>query len=531
MPPGHEPIPSAHTSVPGLGQLGQPGEDDVEEDHALHEHVELRVATVAPTSASGSKVWGGTSPDRARTRLRDAVRKDRGPSRALTAERSWAAGGSACRWSTAPCCATAAPAGSPRWCCTTRTPVGSRPSHCVLGQLGGRARRPSAVVTTDDLDTALTAPTSSSRRSGSAVWPAAPVTSGSPSTSGCSARRRPARVALAYGAAHRAGGRRHRRADRRGSPRTRGSSTSPTRPAWSPRRCSRCSATGSSASATRRSGWPPGGRRARPRPGRPPRSTTSGSTTSAGCARLRVDGVDRLPAAAGRPGGTAAARGGPAVRRRVAAHAGRPAQRVPLLLLLHPRGGGLDPRGAADPRRVPPRPAGGLLRRPWPATPSGPPPSGAAVRARARRHLHARERAAEGEERDAADVAGGGYEGVALAIMAAISRGERLDDDPQRPQRLRGAGPARGRRRRGAVHGRRGRARGRRPCRRRGPPLGTMQQVKAVERAVIEAATTGSRGCALRAFALHPLVDSVSTARRLLAGYRAASPEVDALLS
>ena len=36
---------------------------------------------------------------------------------------------------------------------------------------------------------------------------------------------------------------------------------------------------------------------------------------------------------------------------------------------------------------------------------------------------------------------------------------------------------------------------------------------------------------ALRAFALHPLVDSVSTARRLLAGYRAASPEVDALLS
>ena len=48
--------------------------------------------------------------------------------------------------------------------------------------------------------------------------------------------------------------------------------------------------------------------------------------------------------------------------------------------------------------------------------------------------------------------------------------------------------------------------------------LGTMQQVKAVERRVIEAAATGSADAALRAFALHPLVDSVSTARRLLAG-------------
>ena len=35
-----------------------------------------------------------------------------------------------------------------------------------------------------------------------------------------------------------------------------------------------------------------------------------------------------------------------------------------------------------------------------------------------------REARADDEERDAADVAGGGYEGVALAIMAAISRGE-----------------------------------------------------------------------------------------------------------
>jgi 6-phospho-beta-glucosidase len=52
--------------------------------------------------------------------------------------------------------------------------------------------------------------------------------------------------------------------------------------------------------------------------------------------------------------------------------------------------------------------------------------------------------------------------------------------------------------------------------------LGLMQQVKAVDRLTIEAATTGSADAALRAFALHPLVDSVSVARELLAGYLAA---------
>jgi 6-phospho-beta-glucosidase len=49
--------------------------------------------------------------------------------------------------------------------------------------------------------------------------------------------------------------------------------------------------------------------------------------------------------------------------------------------------------------------------------------------------------------------------------------------------------------------------------------LGLMQQVKAVERLTIEAATTGSRDAALKAFALHPLVDSVRVARDLLSGY------------
>jgi hypothetical protein len=42
----------------------------------------------------------------------------------------------------------------------------------------------------------------------------------------------------------------------------------------------------------------------------------------------------------------------------------------------------------------------------------------------------------------------------------------------------------------------------------------------------ISAATIGSTGEALKAFALHPLVDTVSIARELLAGYVVAIPDV-----
>ena len=59
--------------------------------------------------------------------------------------------------------------------------------------------------------------------------------------------------------------------------------------------------------------------------------------------------------------------------------------------------------------------------------------------------------------------------------------------------------------------------------------LGLMLQLKDVERHVIRAATTGNRDEALLAFALHPLVDSVTTAERLLDGYIAAIPEVAAV--
>lgn len=60
--------------------------------------------------------------------------------------------------------------------------------------------------------------------------------------------------------------------------------------------------------------------------------------------------------------------------------------------------------------------------------------------------------------------------------------------------------------------------------------LGLMQQVKAAERFTIEAAVTGSPDAALKAFAVHPLVDSVSVARELLRGYIEEIPEVKRVL-
>jgi 6-phospho-beta-glucosidase len=124
----------------------------------------------------------------------------------------------------------------------------------------------------------------------------------------------------------------------------------------------------------------------------------------------------------------------------------------------------------------------------------------------------------------------GGYEQVALAVMTAIARDEPstiilnvrngsalpgLDADAvvELPTVVDGAGA--------------------RPLPARTPDLyqlGLMQQVKAVERFTIEAALTGSADAALKAFALHPLVDSVTTARKLLSEYIAEIPEVAAAL-
>ncbi|GAA1425499.1 6-phospho-beta-glucosidase [Streptomyces thermospinosisporus] len=53
---------------------------------------------------------------------------------------------------------------------------------------------------------------------------------------------------------------------------------------------------------------------------------------------------------------------------------------------------------------------------------------------------------------------------------------------------------------------------------------GLVCAVKAVEREVLAAAESGSRSTAVKAFALHPLVDSVNVARRLVDAYTAAHP-------
>ena len=134
--------------------------------------------------------------------------------------------------------------------------------------------------------------------------------------------------------------------------------------------------------------------------------------------------------------------------------------------------------------------------------------------------------AAGAGERESCDMDSGGYENVALAVMRAIAQGERttlilnvrnrgalagLDDDAvvEVPCVVDGNGA--------------------RPLTTDPLPdhaMGLVVSVKAVERAVLEAATTGSRAAALRALAIHPLVDSVTVARRLLERYETDHPQL-----
>ncbi|MFP8960368.1 6-phospho-beta-glucosidase [Streptomyces nanhaiensis] len=124
--------------------------------------------------------------------------------------------------------------------------------------------------------------------------------------------------------------------------------------------------------------------------------------------------------------------------------------------------------------------------------------------------------ASGGWERDSCDLEGGGYDRVALALMRAIARDERTTLILNVPGR-------------GAVPGLDGDAVVEVPClvdasgahplaagAVAADQLGLMLTLKAVERAAIEAALTGSREAALRALALHPLVDSVGVAGRIL---------------
>ena len=56
--------------------------------------------------------------------------------------------------------------------------------------------------------------------------------------------------------------------------------------------------------------------------------------------------------------------------------------------------------------------------------------------------------------------------------------------------------------------------------------LGLMTSVKAVEQLTIEAALTRSSELAWKAFALHPLVDSITVGRSLLERYRQIHPGI-----
>jgi len=144
------------------------------------------------------------------------------------------------------------------------------------------------------------------------------------------------------------------------------------------------------------------------------------------------------------------------------------------------------------------------------------------------------------EERREEDVAGGGYQEVAMRLMTALATGRRermiLDvgniaagrEDAPASERIVPELPAdcvlevlcevdgEG------VHplpiapvelGR----------------LGMMSTLRAAERKILEAATTGSREAAWQGFATHPLVSSPELGRRLLEGYEAGHPQIAAL--
>ncbi|MBF4590866.1 6-phospho-beta-glucosidase [Curtobacterium sp. VKM Ac-1395] len=124
-----------------------------------------------------------------------------------------------------------------------------------------------------------------------------------------------------------------------------------------------------------------------------------------------------------------------------------------------------------------------------------------------------------------------GYAGVALGVMAAISRNERQT----MILNVRNNGTIAGLPRDAVVEvPTMVDANGVHPMSTDQPDLhqiGLMSQVKAVERHTIAAAMTGSKDEALKAFALHPLVDSVTIARDLVRGYIDRIPEVAAVLT
>ena len=142
------------------------------------------------------------------------------------------------------------------------------------------------------------------------------------------------------------------------------------------------------------------------------------------------------------------------------------------------------------------------------------------------------------ERRDEDDLAGGGYERVALGVMRALAGGDTdVGTGPGTVAQLILNTPNAG-----AVPGLPTDAVVEVPCvvtpdgavplpqdRPAGAQLALMQRVKEVERLTVSAAAHGRRDGAVRAFALHPLIDSEELAVELLAGYEAAFPALKRL--
>ncbi|AOT02037.1 family 4 glycosyl hydrolase [Arthrobacter sp. U41] len=162
-----------------------------------------------------------------------------------------------------------------------------------------------------------------------------------------------------------------------------------------------------------------------------------------------------------------------------------------------------------------------------------------------------------GERRDETDLAGGGYERVALAVMRALSGGgpaELILNTPNTASDAgtgEGTGAGTGAGDAAAIPGLPADAVVEVPCRvtpegvvplrqeRPAPAqLDLLRRVKDVERLVVKATSRdpgttgpGRREAALAAFAAHPLVGSGDLAGQLLAGYEAAFPELGRLWS
>lgn len=146
---------------------------------------------------------------------------------------------------------------------------------------------------------------------------------------------------------------------------------------------------------------------------------------------------------------------------------------------------------------------------------------------RAREETYLAEARDADEQRDETDLAGGGYEGVALELMAAVLGGRGTtqilnvrngstipglpaDAIVEVPCRVDAGGPV-------PLPGP-GLA---------GHLLGLTQQLKEVEETTIAAALGRSDRLARKAFAIHPLVDSVTVAQALLDGYAPFADRID----